>query len=296
MFATKTFDSSRALAFLHIPKTSGVAINDGLKNSTLFATQHYGFDRVIFGGFERFDTFAPELRAVLEATPASDVALVAGHYSFDTLKRAHPRAQFVTFLREPVARLISHWTYWRRMGEPDLAWLGDFKPRQRVAWEPLRRIVSDPSVACQFDNVATRMLLWPDRLIPGDGFIAPADDDELAAKALSVLARFHYVDVVESPNMRDDFASWLGCHFQHRHLNETGVMPPERRTSLADELSADVCALIEARSRLDRRLWKEVCKSRNPQSDPTMIGMASMASAIAKHSLLLGESDARRSP
>jgi len=287
MFTTKPFDPSRTLAFMHVPKTSGVAITEGLKNSGLFATQHYGFDRVILGGFDRFDTFAPEFRAVLEATPASDVALVAGHYSFDTLKRAHPSAQFVTFLREPVARLISHWVYWRRMEEVDLAWLGDFKSRPKLAWEPLRRIVSDPRVACQFDNVATRMLLWPDRLIPGDGFIAPADDDEVAAKALNVLSRFDYVDVVESPNMRDDFAHWLGLHFEHGRLNETGVMPPERRTWLADELSADVCALIEARSRLDRRLWNEVCKSRNPCGDPAVIGMASMASTIAKHSALL---------
>jgi hypothetical protein len=285
--ATKRFDPSRTLAFLHIPKTSGVAITEGLKNSALFATQHWGFDRAILGGFDQFHTFAPEFRAILEATPASDVALVAGHYSFDTLKRAHPSAQFVTFLREPVARLISHWTYWRGMGEDDLAWLGDFKSRQMLAREPLCRIVSDPRVACQFDNVATRMVLWPDVLIPGDGFIAPADDEELVTKALNVLSRFDYVDVVESPNMRDDFARWLGFHFDHGRFNETGVMSPERGTSLADELTADVCALIEARSRLDRRLWKEVCKSRNPCGDPAVIGMASMASTIARHSLLL---------
>ena len=52
----KTYDPTRPLAFLHVPKTAGAALGAGLARSLGAKRALSGFDRVLFGGFEDFSS------------------------------------------------------------------------------------------------------------------------------------------------------------------------------------------------------------------------------------------------
>src|ERR1700722_8142752 len=49
-------DVSRALAFMHIPRTSGMALMSGLAAALEPSAVVMGFDRCLFGAFNSFDT------------------------------------------------------------------------------------------------------------------------------------------------------------------------------------------------------------------------------------------------
>ena len=68
--------------FMHIPKTAGIALTDGL--SKALASEHVvrGFDRVLFGAFRAFDTFSASVRAGVYINPADipDGDFVSAHW------------------------------------------------------------------------------------------------------------------------------------------------------------------------------------------------------------------------
>ena len=57
-------DPSRAFAFMHVPKTSGVALTQGLINALRPDTWLTGFDRSVLGGFNRFETLEEPVRGM----------------------------------------------------------------------------------------------------------------------------------------------------------------------------------------------------------------------------------------
>jgi hypothetical protein len=70
------------------------------------------------------------------------------------------------------------------------------------------------------------MLLWPHELIPQDDFIEPHYDDVLLKQAVKKLSLFHFADVIENPNMIDNFHVWLGQPLTYATINETTSIPP----------------------------------------------------------------------
>jgi len=186
---------------MHIPKTSGTALGVGMVASLQPSATVAGFDHCLFGTFDQFDTLAQIQRQRVYDSPAwlpRAADFIFGHFALSTLRQAYPRAPTCTVLREPASRLLSHWIHWRQHTDAELASWGAWADRVRCARQPLATFLREQLAACQTDNLALRMLLWPHPLVPPDGFIDPADDDRLVREASARLRGFDFVDIPRS--------------------------------------------------------------------------------------------------
>jgi hypothetical protein len=240
---------------MHIPKTAGIAVCDALVQAVRPPRVFFGFDRAFFGGFADFDSVAQANRHFIHLAPNTLPAvenLVRAHMSLSTLRAAYPTGQFITVLREPTARVLSHFQFWRGFADAQMADWGGWAAVMRLARGPLAALLTDPRAACQIDNVATRLLLWPHPLIPDDGFIAPEADTVLLAEARAALAGLNFVGVQDGPDFWARLAAWLGRDFLPGRHNVTPPVPVD----LDQELTQACRAQVEARTRLDRVLWR----------------------------------------
>lgn len=269
----------RPLAVMHIPKTSGTALTEGLRDVLPTTAFIGGFDRSMFGGFDAFETLAPGLRPIVYPDglpPGEGADLVAGHFAYSTLAKGRPNARFMTVLREPRSRLLSLWISRRAV----------WRERQALA-----EFLNYPEAGCQTDNIAVRMLLWPHPLIPDAGFIDIAADERLACEAAARLKSFAFADVIENPEFEENVRTLLTRPFVYRRVNETHV-PPELRVPLQDELTPEALRLIDERSRLDRRLWLALAGERIPGVDGVALSEEVFRKSVARYTALMAPSNA----
>jgi hypothetical protein len=253
------YDPTRPLVFMHIPKTAGIAVADALVQAVRPHHVFFGFDASFFGPFTAFDTVADATRAYIHVSPASlppDEKLVRAHMSLGTLRAAYPNGQFLTVLREPTARVLSHYLFWRGFTDAQMQEWGGWADIMRLAQGPLLTLLTDPRAACQIDNVATRLLLWPHPLIPDAGFITPEADARLLMEAQAALAGLDHVGVHEDPHFWPALAAWLAHPIQPTRQNVTPPLPAGRTVDLQAELTPACREQLQARTRLDRVLWQ----------------------------------------
>ncbi len=246
---------------MHIPKTSGIAVAWALIDAVKPQRTYFGFDRAYFGAFDAFDTIAPETRAFIHFSPYTlppSEAVIRAHMALSTLRAAYPQGRFMTVLREPVCRLLSHYLFWRGFTPAQLDPWGAWADYSRIAEQPLAVFLTDPRIACQTDNVATRLLLWPNAAIPPGNFIDPAYDAGLIAQARAALDTLHFADLTENPAFTANLAAFLGTPPRPlaRH-NETPRLPPHLRMPAAAALSSAALDALRARTRLDNALWHD---------------------------------------
>src|SRR5262249_36364825 len=82
-----------ALAFMHIPKTSGTSLRTALQECLDVHDPAPGFDATAFGGFRDFATVSPELMRdvyIGDMLPDLGAAFVTGHISRATLSARRP--------------------------------------------------------------------------------------------------------------------------------------------------------------------------------------------------------------
>jgi len=281
---------ARPVAFLHVPKCAGTSFTASLIEAAAPRCAVGGFDRCLFGAFEDFGGFAPAQRRDVyfgprQISPFCD--MLAGHFSLTTIRAWAPDAAVVMLLREPLSRLLSHWVFWRAEAAAAARTLGRWHEVVARALGSFADFLTAPAAACQTDNVALRMLLWPHALIPADDFIQAAHDEALLAQADRRLAGLACVNVVENPALEQDMAAWLRRDFAMRRLKVTQGVPPALRADLAAELSQAARRLWQARTRLDRRLWESACRRVMPGQDVAALGAAALAESQARHGCLL---------
>jgi glycosyltransferase involved in cell wall biosynthesis len=291
LFDIEQRDHRRPLAFMHVPKAAGTSLMSGIVGCVESLSTVRGFDCVLFGKFGAYSTLSPsvlrEVHRELEDMP-ENARLVMGHFALNTLVRRYPDAQRITFLREPISRLLSHWIYWRGLTETQLARWGEWAVLLTTARESLKVFLSNPQVACQTDNVTVRMLLWPHPKLREDGFIEPQHGSELADEALKRLGQlFSYCDVLENPSYLTCFQNWLGSKFVPSRLNETKPVPPGLRLSLDSELDNVTMELVEARTCLDSKLWLRLAAHRMPSVDPKVLQRFTLAHSLERFGELL---------
>ncbi|OYV49132.1 MAG: hypothetical protein B7Z77_08865 [Acidocella sp. 20-58-15] len=280
------------VAFMHVPKTAGTSLTHAISQIAPGGCHVRGFDRSSFGGFESFDDIPASMRRLIylheKALPA-DAVTICGHFSYNTLRSQYPAAELVTVLREPAARLLSHWTYWRGLTWWELRrWGPVWAERLKLAALPLAEFLSHPEIACQTDNIVTRMLVWPEQAVPAAGFIDPHDDARLLHLALARLRRFGYVDVVERGEaMMADFSTWVGAPLALPRLNETPLLPRRMRTGYQGTLTPRALALLQQRSRLDVCLWRQVAGRYRWDTPIDLLQEAARLRAVARCALLL---------
>jgi len=283
----KRYDPARPLCFMHIPKASGTAFTACLRAAIAPARTVSGFDPVLFGDFCDFDAFSAEERRRIFVSSAylpADADFVAGHFAWSTLRAAYPGAQLVTVLREPFARVLSLWMFWRQTPDSALAGVAGWGDYVRQARLPLKAFLGEPRVAAQTDNMTLRMLLWPHPHIPAGGFIDPAQDAILLRAARQRLAKFDFAGVMEAPDFLADLQAYLGTAVRYARLNETGDMPAELQTPFAAELDAETVQLLAARSRLDLALWEDVAGPRAAIRQQIILQHVARIGAIMKRS------------
>jgi hypothetical protein len=289
-FEIRRRDPSRATVFIHVPKTSGTALRAGLEAALEPRWSLEALDASLFGGFQDFDSMAPEIRRLIylnaDALPRG-ATFVSGHLAASTAERGYGDAQLVTLIREPQSRILSHWLFWRAQPEQHLAPWGGWASIVRKAARPLEQFLADPALACQLDNLHVRLLLWPHKLIPDDGFIAERHDQTLVGEALARLGRFAFADLVENPRLRDSLESWCGRAVSHVRANETLPVPRQLRSPLHRELTPRALELLEACCRLDLMLWAALARARLPDLDIERLRARTLSQAVARHAWLM---------
>ncbi len=286
------YDPTRPLAFMHVPKTAGSSLIAALVKALRPATVVSGFDTVLFGAFTNFPSLDPTLAAQIHQPDARlpQAPLLAGHMAYATLRQAAPAAQLITVLREPISRLLSHWLFWRGHTDERLQPWGAWAEMVKLARLPLSDFLAAPALACQHDNLAVRMLLWPHKLIPNDGFIAPSADRPLLAQALRHLDRLAFTGVVEDANLAQNLAHFLNRPLTIPTENRTVPLQAHLRGTLHEHLTPQACARLHSLSRLDRILWRTIVKKTCPTRDPLQLQEETLLRNVARFTdLMAGE-------
>ncbi len=275
------------LAFMHIPKTAGTALVHALREAVRPQREINGSDTCLSGTFTAYETMDERESARTYRTIAdvpTDADMVSGHMAFSTLRQVYPQARMMTVLRDPLSRLLSHWLYWRQMGDEALRPVGAWGDYVRLSRLPLEQFLNASAVAFQIDNLALRMLLWPHPLIKPDEFIDPAHDEQLIWEATKRLHGIDFIDIVESDDLQGNLEQWLGCALPLPRLNETGEIPLEFRSPLHREFTAAAHEALVARARLDARLWMMVASMRLNGADAAALRERVMLINVARSS------------
>jgi hypothetical protein len=286
----RRYDAGKPLIFMHVPKCSGTSLIQALVAAGTARSAFSGFDGTLFGDFADFESFSEQLRLSIYLN-AHDlpkrIIFVAAHMSFSTLSRGFPGGQLLTLLREPVSRLLSLWLFWRSHTDEQLRDWGQWGDRVRNSRRPLVDFLGAREIACQTDNQLLRMLLWPHALIPKDDFIDGRHDAALVQAATERLTRFSFLDLIENQTFESNLANWLGRSIALGRFNQTANIPQSLKAPMADQLTDEAWALLEARSRLDLKLWLALAAARVPQINTGLLRREAMAKTIRRHSQLM---------
>lgn len=248
------------LVFTHIPKTAGTSVTAALRVALSPRVAFTGYDRTTFGDFEDFHLMGRAARATLVLSDAdlpANAEFVAGHLPLSTTRRRFPDSPHFTVLREPRVRIFSHWLFNRGHTDSMLRHWGPYADRVKLARLPLAEYCERPEAAAHTDNVITRFLLWPHRLVPAAGFIDRAHEDALFEDARAALSTMGFVGLVEDGRFAHGLSQWLGRPLAVGRANETLGMPRADATDVMTE-AARATEALTARSRIDARLWCEV--------------------------------------
>lgn len=271
---------------MHVPKTSGSSVNEALKTATNPANVSFGLDLSLFGDFRAFDGMAADIRQQICTDPTMcerDVDLALGHRSRSTLQSAYLDFRVFTIVREPRARLVSQWCYWRSFSEEHLKIWGEWSAYIKRARQTLQSYLTDPNVAASTDNLLARMLLWPHECLPDNGFIAPEADETVLEAAREALKTLDFVGVMEDPDLDRRLGQFLGLPFMRERINETVHIAPEIRPDFAIELSEPAFEALRERTRLDAVIWEEVLHATMPERNPRVVSECTLLSVLFRY-------------
>jgi hypothetical protein len=253
--------ADRQACLLHVPKCGGDAITSALEAALPpNSLAPLRLDTSIFCDFDDFDALRQEARAQLIARPGEVRALrnyraIAGHFSLSTLRSVVPISAICTVLREPRARLLSLYTYWRTARTTD-----DFWAPYRVganAWRPLTEFLSDARLAPATDNQVSRMLLADDPRLPRSSFAAESDVDAVARDAIALLDAFGFVGILElGEHAWRGVGEHFGVSLDQRQTNVTGELGSAASSGDDGNVLTDgVLELLEQRSGADALIY-----------------------------------------
>jgi hypothetical protein len=246
---------------MHIPKSAGTSVHAALEAALpdgSLAPQR--MDTSLFCDFDDFELLSRSVRGLIavnddEVLSMERYTAISGHFSLTTLLQVSTPSEIGTVLREPHARTLSLYFYWRTANIFDSVL--PYKAHE-YASAPLARFMNEPRAAPVIDNQICRMLLHGDPRIPLDGFIAKRDIDALAHDAIAALDALGFVGVLE----REDDA-WrgltrlFGVHLERREINVTHSLgDPIPQTREEGLLTPDALRLVAHRNTADRIIYE----------------------------------------
>ncbi|HVR05898.1 MAG TPA: hypothetical protein VMS02_07630 [Solirubrobacteraceae bacterium] len=182
---------------------------------------------------------------------------VSGHFSLPSLLEITVPSAIATVLREPRARLVSLYTYWRtpHIFDPWLPYT-----LEQVVLAPLGEFLANPLLAPAVDNQICRMLLHGDQRIPTEGFIAQTDMHAIAEAAAERLQGLGFTGVLElGDSAWQGMGQFFGAALHPRRLNAAGDhgAPTPADTAHAEVVDAEELQLLEQRSTADRIVYEQ---------------------------------------
>ncbi|MBO9521841.1 MAG: hypothetical protein J7518_09910 [Nocardioidaceae bacterium] len=272
------------LVFNHIPKCAGTAITGALQAALSPVRPVYYLDRALVGGYDDFSQLDPVARSRFVFSPEElpDADYVHGHITPGTTMARYPDAPHVTILRNPHSRVISQWVHGRSLTDLDLRHWGPAYAF-RIARRPLGEYLRHEMIAPNIDNTITRFLTWPHAALQPTAFIAEADDEVLVETAVKTLDSFLHVDVVENRAFLERLGEKLGVTVAGGRLNDRSAHPPVVPTDLAGELDEETRALLDHRTRLDRRVWAHVVEQVMPGADADQLLADGLADSVRRY-------------
>jgi hypothetical protein len=216
------------IIFIHIPKTAGSTLLRIMEREYGDAMFHVGPSEPVT--IDRLLSLPPDRLARLRA--------VAGHLPFGLHELLDRPATYVTLLRDPVERIVSHFAYSARTPASPL------HAQVEAAGHDLARYVSEAPAAAYFNNGQTRLLGATDPRTS-----APATQDTLV-RAKENLSR--YFSVIGTTERFDESLRLMADAFGWS-------MPPYRREKVSQNrpervTKEQVRAIIE-RNELDAELY-----------------------------------------
>jgi hypothetical protein len=242
------------LVLVHIPKTAG---------TSLASILHHHYGAAFRGGvgvarrgplhrrppnvFSRFDEVEPQLESIVERRR---LRALAAHITFGWADRLPADTRYLTVLRDPVERTLSHYFYLvaptpKRRGGAQVG-LGLVPPwlAPPVPELTLEECLDERSYIP--DNLQTRMLC---------GILSPYDplpDDGLERAKANLRERFAYVGTTEQFEfflaLLNLERGWPTVAFRRARTN---VNRPQR-----EDVPADLRRIAEERNQLDRELYE----------------------------------------
>jgi hypothetical protein len=233
-----TASAKRCLLHVHIRKTGGTSLG-----------------RVLSNRFAQDECLRMAHRPEHAGRELDGFRYVSGHVDFSVLGRFRRPPFVVTCLREPIARALSVYSYYRSYPLEQYAALvsdlGEDAYRRREAAMQLARahsldelIEREPEIAREhFGNVQTRVL---------SGCPPDSNDDRLDL----ALAAVHRCDVVGLTERLDEMAQWLARRLGWREL---GPMPRENVSPVrlrGDDLRPGTLDALRELTALDTELYR----------------------------------------
>jgi hypothetical protein len=235
----------RTLVFLHIPKTAGMSVRAVLSERCdrrrAFRCVHPGV------GLEQLRRMPAARRDALE--------LVEGHLPYGVHRLLRRPATYMTFLRNPVERLLSFYSYVRE--QPSHYLHRDVVAGGLSLGDCIRR-----RVTTELDNMMVRQLTSPGSLWLPFGQVSSAMLDE----ARRHLDRFAFVGITER---LDESISLL-----RSSLGLAQGAVPRLNTTVdrvrLEHLTSDDAALVRSAVRLDQALYRHALGLFRERSDACM--------------------------
>jgi hypothetical protein len=241
---------------MHIPKSAGTSIHAAIEAALpdgSIAPQR--MDTSLFCDFDDFELLSGSVRDLIavngdEVRSMARYTAISGHFSLTTLLQVATPSEIGTVLREPHARTLSLYFYWRTAKIFDSVL--PYKAHE-YAFAPLARFMNEPRLAPVIDNQICRMLLHGDSRIPPDGFIAKRDIDALAYDAIAALDTLGFVGVLEHEgDAWRGLMRLFGVYLKRRAINVTRSLgDPVPRTREEELLTPDALRSVAHRNAAD---------------------------------------------
>jgi hypothetical protein len=248
-------------AYLHIPKVAGSSVSRALADANPQARRApFLLDRILFGGFDRFDEVEPANAASVwepGAAALADFDVAVGHFGLDSLLTGFAPGDVATIVREPRTRLLSHYSFWRGWDDQVHDGWAPYAASRVAATSDWYDFLLEPSIAAQTDNLCVRMLIGADPAVPLDGFIEGDDLDALTNRAIASLDNLGYVDLIErGDECWSGLGEWLGTELVVPRVNVTQLASGPR----IDRAWFGDGGALSDRTRGDRRLWDHIAE------------------------------------
>ena len=238
-----------AIAFLHIEKTAGTALVTALSKH---CHPMQIFVDPLLGETQRLGVAATPF-----AHDLADRKLIWGHYDLPGLLRLAPGRPVITMLREPRARILSLYYFWRSIPLAHATKIGD--PRVSLAQQLglLDFLRSDqPAVHDSVDNAYVRRLASLNAGGTLEDKVA-ADPEGSLALALAALEDLAFVGIVERmPETLAGLSRVLGLD-----LGECLPVVNSGSAAVAREaVTPEITAALGDLTRLDQVIYENCCR------------------------------------